>query len=369
MGVTQSMSRVNWKPSEEQYLVENHATKSGTECAKHLKRSVNSVKGRLGLMRRRGIIPYCKKDAIQPEQRYGAEVVTFLRQNYVQYGSRYCMDKLKISLRTVRNAAAALGLKLTRDSGRSVHSYTLNEAVLVQPTKEFAYFLGFLWGDGCLHDDGSCVYMSCVEADLLTLAPIFESFAEWQYSTIPASRKRGVSRQERLTMTLCSLPLREFLTQQGYENKKAHAPDQILAWLPPELVRYWWRGMFDADGHITFTTEGVYNETHSFSLTSNHFQDWGFFETLCEKLGTSPRVARIHREETGHKNSRACLDTEDSHRFLHFVYSDYDYIGLARKYLVYLRLHRYMQFKAANPYLYPTRWQLKGQKQMWEIEI
>lgn len=351
------MARINWTPSEEDYIIA-HRADGASAIAQYLGRSENSVRGRIGLLVRRGRLTYESANAVTTEQRYGADVVAFIRANYVRYGSRYCMDKLGVTLRTVRNVAAALGLKLTRESGRALFAYDFEEKVLTAPTREFAYFLGFFWGDGYLQGRaGSGLAVQCVESDLIQLAPIFEMFGHWKRESGIPKRGDGVVRKRRLTLTLCSMQLREFLEARGYSEKKRASADEILLWLPANLRHYWWRGYFDADGHVHFSSDGIYAQRCQVSLASCYEQDWTFAKRLLaeQSIGPYDVERRTHKTHANHRDSCIVIQQQEpALKFLEFLYRDYDYIGLGRKFMVYMDLKRYMTFKANNPYLYGT---------------
>lgn len=357
------MPRITWTPEEEQLLIGSYPAQTVKELSVRLNRCENSVHSRIGLLKRRGRIGRTKPTET-PEQKYGEENVAFIRQNYAKYGSRYCIDKLGVTLRCVRNVAASLGLKLSKDSGASLMAYDFNESVLSAPTKEFAYFLGFFWADGYLHSGGgSCVALQCVKTDLVTIAPVFETFATWKRGEKEPAKTDGVARQSQLTLTHCSKQLHRFLIDNGYSDKSRASPDTILTRLPEEFRRYWWRGYFDGDGHYSFSTSGIHKIASTLSFTSGWDQDWTFVKTLFKRLGLEecPTYQHLHKDQPGHRHSCVAVQrSEEQRKVLDYLYKNYDYVGLARKYLPYLDLCRYMTFRQQNPYLYLAKTQSEG---------
>lgn len=349
------MPRINWTESEVNHLIAHYPVRNAEQLANDLSRSYISVHNRIRLLKSQGKIVYLHQTKPALDETYGESTVTFIKINYPVYGSRYCMDKLNVPLRTVRTVASTLGLKQTEKTGFSINAHRFDESVLQAPIKEFAYFLGFFWGDGFMRESGTCVCVECVQKDLITIAPIFHSFAEWQHTDRPANTgSDGVARQSSLSLSLCNHALSTFLTEKGYYDKKHKAPDEVLAWLPTELSSYWWRGFFDADGSVTFKTNGIYSAVCSMSFASNHDQDWGFMTRLFGDLGVKRGACNRHHDvKRGHEGSAAVItNIEDCYRILSFLYRNYDYLGLARKYLPFLAMDRYLRFKQDNPYLY-----------------
>lgn len=351
------MSRIKWTPEEERHVIDSYPAKSVQQIATDLNRGLNSVAGRIGMLKRRGKIARRITTTPTVEEIYGASNVAFIRDNYVRYGSRYCMDKIGVSLKCVRNVAAFLGLKFTRNSGESYEAYDINEQIFVTPTKEFAYFLGLFWADGCMGPSGACVSVACVREDLVQLLSVFESFAHWARKDKNQDSNGGddIVRQPQLYINHCSKQLRRFLAEHQYEVKQMISPTSILQWLPDNLRHYWWRGYFDGDGSVSFAMKGIHKKTSSFTLTSCYEQDWTFAQDLFKQLGLDkcPIYRQIHNPLLDHRHSCVSLTrTEEILKVLDYIYQDYDYIGLSRKHMIYLDIKRYMAFRQQHPYLY-----------------
>lgn len=224
-----------------------------------------------------------------------------------------------------------------------------------KPTKEFAYFLGFLWGDGYLND---CHTISCdiLLEDAKNIHYLFVSFGFNKWKDTEASDKsdkngRIVHRRRQRRYRLTDWTFEEFLTSMNYRTKNL-SPNKILDWLPKSLVRYWILGLFDADG--CFYT----NQKHRLfqcALAGPFDQEWTWLQTILNNLNISSKIKRTVWK-TGYKGSVLRWTGQDNYRlFANYLYPDGYEFGLKRKYQKSLEMKKILDFYKKNPPIKKSR--------------
>lgn len=213
-------------------------------------------------------------------------------------------------------------------------------------TPESAYLLGFLWGDGYLYHrsfvekrkmkKGISSYnkhsyhirIECCEDDLSSLIPIFEQSGKWtSYRRSPANRK------PQLCLSTANKVLYDFLSTHNYKIKSGASPE-ILKIIPEELIHYWWRGYFDADGCIYRIKNS--NSGKQVSISSVYDQDWTAATDLLDRLGVTYSVRRIVRSEKSRYSEVRFTSSKSTETFLEYIYSGKEF-GLLRKKQTYLK--------------------------------
>lgn len=213
-------------------------------------------------------------------------------------------------------------------------------------TPEAAYLLGFLWGDGYLYErsyiekrkgkKGTNSYnkrsyhikIECSEDDLLSIMPLFEQSGKWtQYRRVREGRKA------QLCLSTANKKLYDFLFENNYEIKSGADPI-ILKIIPKELVHYWWRGYFDADGCIYKVKRS--GRSKQVSISSVYEQDWRSTSDLLDSLGVKYSIRRMVQSEKSRYSEVRFTSNESTDSFLEYIYSGKDF-GLRRKKDIYIK--------------------------------
>ena len=243
----------------------------------------------------------------------------------------------------VQYYAGKWGLKVDADA-KQEHSFNRRLQVAKLPsdykvnptqfanvtTPEVAYLLGLLWADGSIHKNplpNSCqtyVALALIRSDMETVRHVIEATGQWSWHNLVS---KIPNRQPQLRAITYNKPLHDFLEKHDYKSKSS-SPDKILSIIPAHLKHYWFRGLFDGDGHIRAASG------RCISIASSYEQDWGYMENLCLQLGitTCQIVRSIHPK--GDRDSRFLFGrVEDILRFCEYIYQGYetDKIGLPRK--------------------------------------
>lgn len=206
-------------------------------------------------------------------------------------------------------------------------------------TPEVAYFLGFLWADGCIYTKKKYTYLvqiSIVSSDFKYLKKMFKRIGHTNFNKYKPLPKKW---QEKTIASIYSKPLTEFLLKNGYDNKEN--PHIILDIIPENLRSYFYRGLFDGDGHIHVGRKGF-----SCGLTSSINQDWGAIEKLFKNLNIKYFIQRREKKD-GHSSELRISNARDTLLFLDLIYGNFskDKIGFSRKYSNYKKLkERFQKF-------------------------
>ena len=125
-------------------------------------------------------------------------------------------------------------------------------------TEEKAYILGFICADGHIDSKGYRITIALQDSDF----KILENIRECMQSNHPIVRhiqcKNPYSKSSRLILEQCSLSINgkrlvEPLINMGIAGKKTYTLDEnILSFIPDNLIRHFLRGYFDGDGNITW---------------------------------------------------------------------------------------------------------------------
>lgn len=193
-------------------------------------------------------------------------------------------------------------------------------------TEEDAYWLGFIYADGCIMDDGS-FHISLKSTDFIHLEK-FAKYIQWLYQVrIYDARCAGKIHRK------CSI---SFATQQlkSNFNKLGVVPRKSLILtfptfeqVPEHLIRHFIRGYFDGDGYIRNPLDS--NANISVLGTVD------FLEGFLNTCGINQKIVKDKRNENV---SFFDVSGNTARDFLDYIYKDCT-IYLDRKYYKYI-LHK-----------------------------
>ena len=188
-------------------------------------------------------------------------------------------------------------------------------------TEEKAYWLGFLYADGCVSSAEDKIELGLAEKDYHHI----EKFKNFMGITNKICY-RQTSKSYRISFR--SSKCKQDLINKGCVPKKS----LILTWpseiqVPRNLIRHFIRGYFDGDGWFTNTTEcfqvGIIG-------TENFIK--GFLDTV-EDINKNNKIFICHRENGAKRYVFGAY--QDVFNFLNWIYQD-STVYLDRKYEHYL---------------------------------
>ena len=343
------MIKINkWTEKEEDFIIQNHNKLHISKICKELNRSKNSVSNRIRWLKSKGIIDYKFYNKPIIYEKFGKDKIDFIKKYYPKYGWNYCSEKLNIEVSDIRNIVAQLGLN--RKIPRKFVSRTFDFDKFIKFHPISVYLLGFIWGDGHVNKNQRTIRLAGVYSDFVSIAQLFTL-----YGNPYICEKNLENRQRQLEIIIRDNNLFNFLVENDYLFKKDYNADKILSVIPQELHKYWFRGFFDADGHITFEeTETGAAKRACFSLSSSFGQDWSFVTNLFDRLNIINYIVYKH-EHKGNKGKFSAIRIEERKeiiKFLDYIYASYNLIGFPRKYLKYIALQEHLEYQKENHYYF-----------------
>jgi hypothetical protein len=228
-----------------------------------------------------------------------------------------------------------------KSADESHRKYAINEDFFdVIDTQEKAYFLGFLYADGCNHKESNCVTIDLQTGDKEILEKftrlIFKENPEKQIKNIERLRKIKDGEEKIYYSSILNINSKHICTMLDIhgcvprKTKVLKFPD----WLNKDLVRHFIRGYYDGDGsiHLNFKKD----RQCSFKITSTHEFVKKIHNIIKEELGLHTSLQ---------KATNSCVwDVCNSgnrlvERFLDWLYKD-STIYLERKFNSYLKLKK-----------------------------
>ena len=225
-----------------------------------------------------------------------------------------------VSYSTIRNLLKRKGIKTEGNK----HNYPRDEFYFSNiDSKEKAYWLGFLYADGCVHSNSNEISITLKDRDHL------EKFRK----AIKSNNKIGESIDKRFSsmpkiyhFSIKDKQLKSDLIKWGCVPNKSLTLTKIPN-IPRDFVSHFIRGYFDGDGSLHWLN-GTKNFRISFVGTAPFLKDiqkeLGLSLSLCQQEGNQSKYFQV----AGRKQVPMILD---------YIYKDSDEnIRLTRKYKNYL---------------------------------
>ena len=220
--------------------------------------------------------------------------------------------------------------KQKSNTRKSSRIYPLNENYFDEiDCEEKAYFLGFLYADGCNHIKKGCVTLTLQEKD----KEILTSLSKLLQPTKPLQQLKNSSgfktNQSAYRLVLASKHISEKLVTLGCTGGKTMTLEfPVENQVPKELQRHFIRGYFDGDGCIC---ESFSNKN---SKTATLYTTIVGSKPLIEELYPIIGLNGSKQEKAKVKVIKYC--TNSSIKFLKLIYPDNCSLYLTRKYNYYL---------------------------------
>jgi hypothetical protein len=284
------------------------------------------------------------------------EELEFLLSNYAKSGIKYCAENLNRSDKSIQKKASKLGLKVDNKTASSLRSNWVKESwkkrndskknltkILNVPIDDiynnstFLYILGYIWGDGHIHNGGigktNSLSLEIVKEDGLDIYDKMLSVINWNVYY----RKR-INRKEQICFTICNRMLIEYLVSLDFHRKSYNYPI-ILDNLSFEMKRYFYLGLSDADGCFYYNLQYCYQYT----ISSTYEQDWKHISDIFDYLGIKYKIKKrenVNKSGNIHMHSLVLISNKkDVLKFGDYLYSD-NFVGLKRKYQKYLEIKK-----------------------------
>lgn len=281
--------------------------------------------------------------------------VEFLKENYSKLGSEECSKILNRTKTSISRKANRLKLKINKNITKNIKSkkskiswknrykktLDINFSKKIKTdinniNENFAYVLGYLWGDGYIHYGGkngiNFISMEINKNDGEEIKEIMFKIANWKiYYRI---RK---NKQPQINFHLSNKKFIEYLISLNF-NKKSHIKHSIIEKISKENKKYFYLGLSDADGCFYINKK---NYNYQYSISSSYDQDWIYLENLFKELKIKYKINKIKNKKSNgnyHKSSNIRISNKkDIIKFGEFIYSG-NIKGLTRKYNIYKKI-------------------------------
>lgn len=248
-------------------------------------------------------------------------------ETYEKYGKSVVLTKYKkLTSRQINSLKQRLKIK-HRDH------FILNKEEYLN-SKYGCYILGILWADGHVNKKSNRISIDLQKNDGLDIFNIFDKINhEWKIKNRTTYRSDKSKRKDQITIWLTNKFLKSFLVDYNFLNKSGGSPEKLLNDI--KYVDYWLRGYFDGDGCLHIRKN---RNICSLSFASVKEQDWNFLKKIILDLNLKS-FKIVKRENNVSKSSVYKSESLfESKILMKFIYKDNEFIGLKRKYLLFLQL-------------------------------
>lgn len=237
-------------------------------------------------------------------------------------------EKIGVNRKTIsywlRKGGHVSNPKYVRNVVNTTRKYQVKDDVFNRiDTADKAYWLGFLYADGCILENKNSIELGVQERD----KNILEQYLEFLESNYPIKmKKKYVARYDKTyigyRVVVASKEILEDLVSHGCTPRKS----LTLKWpnnLPESLVSHFIRGYYDGDGGVYLTNN---KKTFSVEILGTPI----FISSLKEKIPDSI-VSYIHKFNHATGTVRIQIHGINAYRFLKWIYQGKKYY-LKRKF-------------------------------------
>lgn len=245
-------------------------------------------------------------------------------------------DEYNVHKGSIWSVLKVRGIKSPKTPSELNRKYPINEHYLdIIDTEDKAYFLGFMYADGCVLDNNS-ITINLQEEDM----GLLEYFRECFETTRPLAfvEKQSENHKDQYKLNFNSVYLANRLKELGCWPRKTFTlefPNEQQ--IPKYLIKHFIRGYVDGDGHVGWRIkqdkrckEGTLSLEVLFNIVSTENFCQGFAKVLKDELNIESKIKqdKNHRLTTRVLN---CYGNQQVYRLLSWLYEDAE-IYLQRKY-------------------------------------
>lgn len=299
--------RGKWTVEEDEFLINNYPQKAVKVLAEDLNRTYGATKLRVS------------KLGLKKSVNWTGSEIELLKKKYYLTPNKELSILLNKSMNAIENKAFNLGLKKKK--------YKVDETFFENiDTEEKAYWLGFLYADGCVRDFGNKVNITIGlgKKDELHL----EKFRRSVGGDMPIAHYKdsltGVY-NPKITVN-CSKLGRDLIKHGCIPNKTYHRIK--IPSIDKRLAKHFIRGFFDGDGWVSIVNEGKRNERVVVGIVS-YYSD--ILKDFQKVLTDNDIYSTINKKKSGNTYSLMVYRKDSIVKFLNLMY-DGSTIYLDRKY-------------------------------------
>ena len=262
--------------------------------------------------------------------------IEYLKLEIPKNGTKLCAENLGRSISSTQNKANQLNLRWIRTYQEPIEKSRIK-------TPKFAYLLGLIWADGCVHKERHCITTNLKIEDAFEFQSIFEHSGKWRVMDYKNKLSSGLTRR----FQVMDKSFYELLVSLDYLTKSKSSMEKCCGFLGKELFRYFICGFFDGDGHVT-------KSKFRLGFSGRVDYDWRFLINYFKEQGVEPLTVSIVKTQKG---GTSHIFTENRLAILRFYkLFVFEEIGLTRK----KNCLKSFVNKLSNKYLTPRKIKTKN---------
>lgn len=245
-------------------------------------------------------------------------------------------ELFKVSVTAIKGLLNRRGY-VAKSQSELQRKYDINESYFdVIDTQEKAYFLGFLYADGCNFPEKNTVKLSLKEGD----KEILEKLSLLLQPTKPLcfGKKQNANSSNQYILTIYNKHISERLSELGCVKAKTHLIEFPL-WLPESLYSHFIRGYFDGDGYISSISTKFISSNVSLSIVGTISFCLSVSAITSDMLDINWYIETRHKERNNNIRQIRTSGRTQIVRFLDWIYKDAS-LFLERKKALYLEHKR-----------------------------
>lgn len=237
----------------------------------------------------------------------------------------YCNEiskQLGVSASSIRNWLNNENIKL-RKSPAILRKFPVNDTIFNKiDNEEKAYWLGFLYADGCIHVSkySKLVKLSLAIEDINHIEK-FKKFIEAE-NKIYISTPKNLNHSQMATLTISSNQMVDDLIRLGCMTKKTFKikmPDSNI--VPDEFIKHFIRGYFDGDGGISITlNEKIFNCIVNITSTIDLCQ--GIIDKINKAIPIHFLITQRHKESNTNTRTISVHGNRQCLGILNYLYGE-----------------------------------------------
>lgn len=179
--------------------------------------------------------------------------IEFVKNNYPEFGAKYCAEKLGLSNEQVRRMANHRNITLLPQTKEEILLSRCPDNDRNVPTQQFinvktpevSYILGILWAECWLNKLQYGISFSILEDDYNDIDYLINDVGQWN-----KYYRQRVGRRPSVTVSMYSKVLYNFFWELGMYPHSVESASKLINIVPNKFKHIWWAGYFDGDGSI-----------------------------------------------------------------------------------------------------------------------
>jgi len=195
-------------------------------------------------------------------------------------------------------------------------------------SKEFVYFLGYLWSDGTVKRN--VISIEIIEEDGIEIFKEFQKIEFIKFNLFKRHRKSfNRNYKPQMMLYFCNAKLYDTFFGKYFIKKSTNSPCELLNLIPNNLLNYFYLGLIDGDGCFYISPN---LKTKQFSISSSYDQNWDHIKNLFKILN----IEQYEIKKVITKNGKSSLirinKYSEIEKLFRFLYPHGFEFGLKRKF-------------------------------------